>query len=157
MKNTLLQIMQDPEFPEGQAWQRRHFSPNEIILHEGDEDRMMYLVERGCLRVSGRVELEDKRHIQPGLADLRAGDLFGELTLFETHPRTASVTAIDDGILVEINCEQLSDYLEHRPELGYKLMKTMFRLLIERLSRANERVEQLFAWGLKMHGIDKHL
>lgn len=157
MRNTLIQIMQDPEFPEGQAWRRRRFNANEVILHEGDEDRTMYLIERGRLRVSGRVELEEKRHIQPGLADLRDGDLFGELTLFETHPRTASVTAIDDGILVEIDCEQLSNYLEHHPELGYKLLKTMFRLLIERLSRANQRVEQLFAWGLKMHGIDKHL
>ncbi len=153
----ILQVIQDPEFPEGEAWKRRDFEANETIVREGDEDRTMYLVESGSLRVSGRVALEDDRHIQPGLADLGAGDLFGELSLFERHTRTASVVAIDPGRLVEIDCERLSAYLDRRPELGYLVLKRLFEVLIDRLSRANERVEHLFAWGLKVHGIDRHL
>lgn len=157
MRKMLLEIVQDPAFPEGEAWWRRPFKPSEIIVREGDEDRRMYLVESGTLRVSGRVELEDNRHIQPGLADLGAGDLFGEFSLFEPHPRTASVVAIDDGVLVEIDCEHLTRYLEARPEVGYAFLKTLFHVLSDRLSKANQRVEHLFAWGLKAHGIDKHL
>ena len=157
MQDMILQIIQDPEFPEGEAWHRRSFEANEIILREGDEERTMYLVESGGLRVSGRVTLEDDRHIQPGLADLGAGDLFGEFSLFETHARTASVVAIDTGSLVAIDCVRLSDYLEQRPDVGYLVLKRLFMVLIDRLSRANERVEHLFAWGLKMHGIDQHL
>ena len=157
MKHELLEIVQDPEFPEGEAWVRRHFSPNEVIVREGERERKMYLVESGSLRVSGRVELDDQRAIQPGLHDLGAGGLFGEMALFEAHPRTASVVAIDEGDLLEIDCRRLSAYLEQRPEIGYALLKIMFEIMIDRLSRTNQRVEHLMAWGLKVHGIDKHL
>lgn len=157
MKNLLIDIIGEEDFPEGEAWRHRGFVANEAIVREGDEDRKMYLIESGKLRVSGRVELEDQRHIQPGLADLGAGDLFGELTLFESHPRTASVIAIEDGELVEVDCEHLSEYLDRHPDKGYVLLKAMFHVLIDRLSKANQRVGHLFAWGLKVHGIDKHL
>jgi CRP/FNR family cyclic AMP-dependent transcriptional regulator len=157
MQELILQIIQEPEFPEGEAWRRREFAAQEVIVREGDEDRTMYLVESGSLRVSGRVALEDDRHIQPGLADLAAGDLFGELALFEKHARTASVVAIEPGSLIEIDCEYLSDYLERHPERGYHLLKRLFMVMIHRLSQANQRVEHLFAWGLKVHGIDRHL
>jgi CRP/FNR family transcriptional regulator, cyclic AMP receptor protein len=157
MQSLLLQILQDPEFPEGRCWRRRAFHAHEVIVREGDSGRLMYLIERGSLRVSGRVELDDSRHIQPGLCDLGSGDLFGELSLFESHPRTASVVAIDEGSLLEIDSAALSTYLDACPELGYRVLKALFRVLTERLSRANERVEHLFAWGLRVHGIDKHL
>jgi len=157
VKDTILQVIGDPQFPEGEAWRRRRFQANEYIVREGDQDRIMYLVESGSLRVSGRVTLDDRRHIQPGLCDLGAGDLFGELSLFESHARTASVIAIEGGTLVEIDCRRLSRYLDERPELGYQVLKRLFHVLIDRLSQANERVEHLFAWGLKMHGIDRHL
>ncbi len=157
MNGLLTQIISDPQFAEGVSWRRRRFEPNEVVVREGEDDRQMYLVESGALRVSGRVELEDSRHIQPGLCDLGAGDVFGELTLFEAHPRTASVVALEPGVLVEIDCDQLSRYLDARPDVGYVLLKAIFGVLIDRLAKANQRVEQLFAWGLKVHGIDKHL
>ena len=157
MKNMLLEIIQDPEFQEGQSWVRKDFSPNDVIVREGEKDRKIYLIERGDLRVSCRVELEDHRAIKPGLYDLGAGDLFGELALFETHPRMASVVALDEGALVEIDCYQLSAYLNQRPAIGYSILKIMFHVLIDRLSLANRRVEHLLAWGLKVHGIDEYL
>jgi len=157
MNKLVEQIIRDPEFAEGEAWRRRVFSPGDVVIREGDDARHMYLVESGSLRVSGRVELEDSRAIQPGLADLGPGDLFGELALFESRPRTASVVALEQGVLVEIDCERLSAYLDARPEVGYALLKAMYRILIDRLAKANQRLEHLFAWGLKVHGIDKHL
>lgn len=157
MNNMLLEIIRDPEFREGDAWARRHFSPNEVIVREGDQERKMYLIERGSLRVSCRVELEDNRAIQPGLHDMGAGEVFGELALFESRPRTASVVALEEGELLEIDCRRLSAYLDQRPKTGYAILKIMFQVLIDRLSRTNQRVEHLMAWGLKVHGIDKHL
>lgn len=157
MHAPLSEILQDPAFPEGSAWRRRRVRPNEVVIREGDLERRLYLVESGSLRVSGRVELEDNRHIQPGLVDLQAGDLFGELALFEDHPRTASVVALEDGQLLEVDCVALSAYLDRHPEIGYRLLKGLYQLLISRLTRNSKRIESLFAWGLKAHGIDKHL
>ena len=157
MRKMLMDIIEDPEFPESQAWCRRDLAANQLVVREGEADRYMYVVERGSLRVSARVELEDHRHIQPGLEDLGPGDLFGEFSLFEAHPRTASVITIEPCRLVEIDCEHLSRYLEAHPQVGYAFLKALFYVLIDRLGKANQRVEQLMAWGLKVHGIDKHL
>ena len=158
MLNELFkEITQDPEFPEHQAWRRRKFSDQELIVRAGDTDRKIYLVETGTLRVTGRVELEDGKRIQPGLNDLEPGDLFGEVTLFDERPRTASVTALSDGELLEIDCERLIEYMDGHRDIGYELIKSIFRVLVERFGKTSARVEYFFAWGLKARGIDRHL
>lgn len=153
----LSKIILEPDFPEHQAWNRRTFSEKEVIVHAGDTERKIYLIEAGKLRVTGRVELEDNKHVQPGLNDLGPGDLFGEVTLFDERPRTASVTALTEGELLEIDCEQLIEYMDRHRDTGYELIKSMFQVLVERFGKASERVEYFFAWGLKARGIDKHL
>ncbi|MCB1857284.1 MAG: cyclic nucleotide-binding domain-containing protein [Gammaproteobacteria bacterium] len=157
MIEILRQIMDDPVFVEHVDWERRQFDSNEIILREGDEGRSLFVIEAGELRVSGHVELEGHRHLQPGICDLGPGDLFGELCLFQPRPRSASVKAVTRGTLIEIKGESLNRYLDAHPEQGYGLIKKLYSTLINRLSQANQRVENLLAWGLKAHGIEKHL
>jgi CRP/FNR family cyclic AMP-dependent transcriptional regulator len=150
-------IVQDPEFPEGTAWRRRSFQANDNILQEGSEGRSLFLIESGSVRVTARVVLEEDRRVQPGICDLQAGELFGELGLFENQPRSASVMAVTDTQLIEIDGEQLSRYLDAHPEIGYRVLKSLFAIVIARLSSANRRIEYLMGWGLKAHGIEKHL
>ncbi len=158
MVSLLEKIIGDPAFVEHIAWERHLFRPSQIIVHEGDKAHSLYLVESGTLRVTGRVELEEKRYVQPGIGELKAGDLFGELCLFQPdNRRSASVMGLTDGKLVEIDGHQLSLYLDKHPDTGYQLLKQLFGTLNRRLSRANQRVEHLFAWGLKTHDIDKYL
>ena len=157
MRIALQEILQDPGFVKGTAWWQRDFCAHENIIQEGEEGRFLYLIESGVLRVTDLVELEDKRRVQPGICDLGEGDIFGELSLFVTHPRSASVVSITEGRLVEIDAEKLSRHLDNHPEVGYNFLKELFDTLIQRLDRANHRVENLLAWGIKAHGIDKHL
>lgn len=157
MQTLLEQILQDPALKKNRDWRRRNFAARDMIIHEGHTDRKLYWVESGCLRVLGRVELDNKRKIEPGLNDLCAGDIFGELSLFDERPRSASVMALEEGILIEIDSAALSAYLEQHKELGYDFLKLLFNALIQRLSTSNHRVSQLLAWGLKAHQIDKDL
>jgi CRP/FNR family cyclic AMP-dependent transcriptional regulator len=150
-------IIQDPEFPENQAWRWRKFSDQELVIRAGDTDRKIFLVKTGNLRVTGRVELEDGKHVQPGLNDLGPGDLFGEVTLFGKKPRTASVTALSEVELLEIDCARLIEYTDQHRDIGYELIKSIFQILVERFGKACVRVEYFVGWGLKAHGIDKHL
>jgi len=157
MLDILKKIIRDPGFPEEAAWRRYGFKPNQLIVREGDDGGSLYLVERGGLRVTGRVEVEDNRYVQPGICDLQAGDLFGEFCLFQPKQRSASVTALSEGQLLEIDGSRLGQYLDKHPETGYLVLKALFLTLNDRLGRANQRVESLFAWGLKAHGIDQYL
>jgi CRP-like cAMP-binding protein len=150
-------ILSDPQFIDTGIAQRRVYDDGESIIIEGSNDRCVYLIQRGSVRVAGRIELEGDRHIQPGLCDLTAGDVFGELSLFESGPRSASVTAIERCELLVFDASALAAHFDRHPEQGYVILKWLFSILNARLRQADRRLESLFAWGLKAHGIDDHL
>jgi CRP-like cAMP-binding protein len=136
---------------------RRHYPPGAAIVVAGNEERTLYLIESGSARVTGRVELDDRRHIQPGLCDLGPGEVFGELSLFADAPRSASVAAVVDCQLIVIDAKALEAYFDQNPEIGYPALKWFYSVITERLRSADKRLEGIFAWGLKAHGIDRDL
>ncbi|HEY8094663.1 MAG TPA: cyclic nucleotide-binding domain-containing protein, partial [Methylobacter sp.] len=110
----------------------------------------LFFIESGQLRVSVDVELEDSRNAKPGIGDLGKGDIFGDTCLHESGGvRTATVIAITDGCLLEINGERLGAYLDAHPLKGYVFYKQLFEILFNRLSHGNRRIQYLLAWGLK--------
>jgi len=155
--SSIQSILSDPQLVEAGIAERRSFEGGESIIVEGQEDRRIYLIKGGSVRVAGRVELGDQRHIRPGLCDLSAGEVFGELSLFESGPRSASVVAIDDCDLLVLDAEALAGYFDRHPERGYVVLKWLFSVLSGRLRQADRRFGSLFAWGLKAHGIDRQL
>lgn len=158
MTSTLIpELLLDPDFQRAVEWRRQSFAVGEVIVQEGQLDRSVYLIEEGSADVVCDVWLEDDRHIRPGIWVLGPGDLFGEMVLFDQRPRAASVVARTPGRLVAIDAESLRGFLDSHPDVGYRLLKELFALLTERLRRANQRLESVFAWGLRAHGIDRHI
>lgn len=150
-------ILFDPQLIEDGIAKRCRYDEGQSIIVEGFDDRSVYFIEQGLVRVSGRVEMEDRRHIQPGLCDLVAGGTFGELSLFESAPRRASVVAIEPCELLVLDAAKWANHFDRCPERGYLVLKSLFSLLNGRLRQADRRLGFLFAWGLKAHGIDRHL
>jgi CRP-like cAMP-binding protein len=158
MTSTVIpELLASPDFRRAVDWRRRPFAAGEVIVQEGQLDRSLFLIEEGSADVVCDVWLEDDKHIRPGIWVLGPGDLFGELVLFDQRPRAASVVARTPGRVVAIDAESLRAFLDGHPELGYRLLKELFALLTERLRRANQRLESVFAWGLRAHGIDRHI
>lgn len=150
-------VLTNPELQDLGIAERRCVDTGEAIIREGAEDRCVYLLENGVARVLERVEIDDAKHIQPGLCDLGPGEIFGELSLFESAPRSASVVAIEPCELLVFDAEKLSSYFDGHPDQGYVVLKGLFSVLNQRLRQADKRLGALFAWGLKAHGIDRHL
>jgi CRP/FNR family transcriptional regulator len=65
--------------------------------------------------------------------------MFGELSLFDPGPRTATVAAITDCELASLAHEALRPWLAGRPELGVQLLQA----LAQRLRRTNEAMADL--------------
>ena len=156
MRDIIKEILDDPAFLEGIAWKKRCFNANEIAIHAGEASKNLFLISEGEFRVTVQVKLEKRKNMRPGICDLQAGDIFGETCLLEWGMRTASVIAITDSRVVEIDAEKLNVYLDANPVKGYFFFKKLFVIMVERLHRSNHRIENLLAWGLKVHGIEKY-
>ena len=150
-------ILRDPRFIEAGIAMHRLYDGGVSIIEEESGEREVYLIESGCVRVHERIELEDQRHIQPGICDLGAGEVFGELSLYESGPRLATVVTVEPTEVLVFDAVALVDYLESHPEFGYLVLKELFNILTCRLRQTDCRLGSLFAWGLKMHGIERHL
>ena len=157
MKQLLNRILSAKQLAEGVAWERKQYQPNELIIKKGDIGRSFFYMEKGVARVTGEVELENQASIKPGLCDLEVGTIFGEMCLHQSLVRMATVVALTEVELLEIDGERFSIYLDDNPINGYLFYKALFEVMTNRLDTANQRVENIMAWGLKAHAIDKHL
>jgi CRP/FNR family cyclic AMP-dependent transcriptional regulator len=157
VKNALSSLLDHPSFTEGMLWMRRQVAANQTLFVEGEHGSEIYLILKGAVRVVGNVDLDDQRTVHPGFSDLDEGQVFGELPLFDGEPRSATVVTLTDCELAVMEGETLMHFLDGHPELAYPIFKELIHLLVGRLRQANRRIFSLFAWGLKMRGIDRHL
>lgn len=154
---TILDILRDPALDEVGIAAYCDFDAGASIVEEGSEGRNLYLIETGLVRVSGQVDLDGEKRIRPGLCDLRVDEIFGELGLFERNTRSASVVAVEPSRLRVFDGARLAAWFDDHPTQGYLVLKALFGILNGRLRTADRRLESLFAWGLKAHGIEQHL
>jgi CRP-like cAMP-binding protein len=106
------------------------FRQGEVILREGDTGEEMFFIESGRVRV-----VRGKGPNALLLAELGAGDLFGEMALLTGMPRSATVTALSDLNLWSLSQADFDDLVIAYPNLALALS----RLLSERLQTADER------------------
>jgi len=79
------------------AARRLPFAAGEAIVREGDPGDSIYLVERGAVRVTIGRGLTART-----LAGMGPGDYFGEMSLLAGEPRSATVTAETDAVVLEV-------------------------------------------------------
>ena len=112
----------------------RKFAAGQIIMNQGDAGTSMFIVADGHVNI--HLPGEASRRIS--LKDIASGEYFGELALFDDKPRSASAIATTDAVLLELDRETLSRYLDGRPHAAMRLLRT----LAGRLRATNEMLSQ---------------
>lgn len=158
MPKTIIEnLLQREDFPQGECWQEISFPAQAEIISRGEESTSLYFILEGEVRVTGNVETMDGREIHPGFTTLGQGEIFGELVLFDSLPRSASVVTVDESRIAVINGQCLMEYMQRNKEVGFDIVMTITRAMAARLRQTNEQLFAIYAWGLKMHDIDKYL
>jgi len=103
-----------------------------MIFAQGQEGRSLYIVVAGKVRV----HLEDK-----DLAILDKGSCFGEMSLFDAEPRSASVTAITSCDCLVLTQQQLYEAIDETPDIAVNII----RLLSRRIRTQNIQINELQA------------
>jgi CRP-like cAMP-binding protein len=92
-------------------------SPGEVVFHEGENAAEMYVVLSGEFEVLKR----SKRGIDARVAMLGVGDWFGEMSILDVQPRSATVRALAPARLLTISSGDL-DVIYRRDHKAYALL-----------------------------------
>lgn len=103
------------------------FPPKHTIFTQGQEGRSLYIL------VSGRVQVHLGNKV---LAHLEKGACFGEMSLFDAEPRSASITTIDACECLMLTQQQLYEAIDETPGIAVNII----RLLSRRIRELNQNL-----------------
>jgi CRP/FNR family transcriptional regulator, cyclic AMP receptor protein len=110
------------------------FAAGHVLFHEGDTGGEMYIVQAGKVRISKTV-----RDVEKTLVILGPGEFFGEMSILNNEPRSASATVDEDAKLLVIGAKTFEAMVRGNAEIAVRLIKK----LAQRLQEADAQIENL--------------
>jgi CRP/FNR family transcriptional regulator len=110
----------------------RSYGRGQVVFRQGDHGDTCYVVRTGSVRVTH--DHTDGRTIT--LAELRPGDMFGELAMFNSEVRSATVQALEDASALALLSGDMRRMLLSHPHIAVNMLSWMS----DRLRAANERI-----------------
>lgn len=108
------------------------FAKGHTIFTQGQEGQSLYII------VSGRVKV----HIgQRELAQLEQGACFGEMSVFDAEPRSASVTTLEQCECLVLTQQQLYDAIDETPGIAVNIIRLLSRRIRELNLKLNAQQE----------------
>ena len=104
-----------------QAMVTHEFDAATVVFAQGDAATTMYIVERG--RVDIRLGVDAATEIP--LRECGPGEFFGELSLFDAQPRSATARTAVASTLLELQHADLERFFEQRPHAAVALLRTV--------------------------------
>ncbi len=112
------------------------YSKGQVIFKDQEPGSEMYIIQSGSVELS-RTYGGEKRFTRV----LEKGDFFGEMSLLEGLPRTATATALEDSELIVINGAVFDQMIKSNIEIAVR----MLRKLSMRLRETTEQLDSLLA------------
>ena len=106
------------------------FPTHHTIFTKGQEGRSLYIVVLGKVRV----HIDDQELVQ-----LDQGACFGEMSLFDAEPRSASVTTLAPSECLVLTQQQLYEAIEETPGIAVNII----RLLSRRIRELNQKINYI--------------
>lgn len=106
-----------------QAAEQRTLRRGDVLFREGDPGDELFVVE------SGRIAIANKSYDgrESVYALMEAGDVFGEMSLFDGHGRSAEARALEASEVYVIPFEPLRTLFREQPELLWTVVELLAR------------------------------
>jgi CRP/FNR family transcriptional regulator, cyclic AMP receptor protein len=134
----------------GESLRERLLRRGQVLFREGELGEEMFIVVRGSIVVSKPV----KERVEQVLARMGPGDFFGEMSLFDRAPRSATIQADSDASLLALDREALRRLTEVSPRAAAAFFHALVQVFIERLRASGDLVAEVTRWGLEATGLD---
>ena len=127
---------------------QRDLEEGEVLVHEGASDSHLYLVVRGSLAV---IKHAGSPH-EVTFNTLAPGDLAGEMAFLDGLERYASLVAHGHARVIGLEREKLESLLSSHPEIVYKVMRAIIRVVHQAQRRLAMQQAELTNYIYKQHG-----
>ena len=88
----------------------------DVLFHEGEPGQDMYIVLRGMVKIFRGNRVIDV---------IKPGDYFGEMAIIENQPRSASVAALEESLLLQVPLAVFHEYFSRQPKSLVAMMRTL--------------------------------
>jgi CRP/FNR family transcriptional regulator/CRP/FNR family cyclic AMP-dependent transcriptional regulator len=112
---------------------RRSFRRGEVIFHKGDPGATLYIILSGQVKIV----LPSEGGEEAVLGVLDEGEFFGELSLIDGHPRSATIMATQPTEALVLHRDEFVAFLEANPRVAIDLL----HIFCQRLRETDEFVE----------------
>jgi CRP-like cAMP-binding protein len=112
-----------------QALDDRTYLKGETLFNEGDVGRALFIVDSGDVQL---LRKDDSGKDNP-LAEVRPGEIFGEMALLEEMPRTAGAQALEKTKVYLLYKNKLERLIYEHPRIGVVIVHYLARTLSSRL------------------------
>ncbi|MBI1958483.1 MAG: cyclic nucleotide-binding domain-containing protein [Candidatus Rokubacteria bacterium] len=147
----LFKDIADPELLALWPWlHERRLRAGEVLFREGDLGSELFLIRSGSVVISKRVT----GRVEQVLARLEPADFFGEMSLFDRRPRSATVQADVNTVLLGLTGENLDRFIESSPRAATAFFFQLVQVFIKRLRDSGDLVAEVTRWGLEATGLD---
>ncbi len=113
----------------------KDYKDGDIIFDENSIGKEMYIILTGKVKV-----IKEREDVETTLATLEEGDFFGEMSLFDNKPRSATVKALGDIKLLEINQKNFLKKISRDPSLAFRMLEKMS----QRIRKSDEKILNYF-------------
>jgi CRP/FNR family transcriptional regulator, cyclic AMP receptor protein len=143
-------IAEDEKAAVWARFEERRLRRGDVLFREGDAGKELFFIRSGTVIVSKHV----KGRVEQVLARLGPGDFFGEMSLFDDQPRSATIQAEEDTIMYGLDRTSLDHLIEQNPRAATAFFTQVVLVLIKRLRDSSELVAEVTRWGLEATGLD---
>ena len=111
--------------------EERSFKSGEVVFEEGDEGSALFVLLKGSVEVK-------KKDVS--IATLKEGDHFGELSLIDRSPRSATVTAIESSLCLVMSRKRFYEIIREYSALSVKMLWCLARVCSARLRETTDEL-----------------
>jgi CRP-like cAMP-binding protein len=110
----------------------RTFPSGTVLFREGEPGSEMFVIQRGRVQLTRRVGKDETV-----LAELPAGEFFGEMAIVNNRPRSATATVTEEATMLVLDAKTFETMIRESTEIAVRLI----RKLAGRLEQANQQIE----------------
>jgi CRP-like cAMP-binding protein len=111
----------------------RTYASGDFVFKNRAPGEGMYIIMKGTIKITIGTRSGDEKV----LAELKEGDFFGELALFDNEPRSANALATTDSKLIGFFTADLLSLQDRNPQITNKILMNLGSMLGERLRNTN--------------------